>query len=115
LKDGIRVSNGSTKQRTALCHAVRFYPCQQLLQGPKGDIGYGTECLAAVTVDIALATGTTLASAVVAALVLSAGFSPAVATIAGTSVFIVALWVGPELREPLVEAVNEVYRGLVGD
>jgi hypothetical protein len=94
---------------------VPFYPCQQLLQGPKGDIGYGTECVAAVTVDIALATGSTLAGVGATQVALLLGASPPLATTIGILVFLGVLWFGPELREPLIEAVNEVYKGFVGD
>jgi hypothetical protein len=82
--------------------------------GPKGDIGYGTEFLAAVTVDIAMGTASTLAGALVYAGILALGFPPSWALVGSALAFLGTLWLGPKLREPLIEAVNEVYKDLAG-
>jgi hypothetical protein len=67
-----------------------------------------------VTVDIALATGSTLAGVGVTQLALLAGFSPPVALTIGTVAFLAALWIAPMyLKEPLVEAVDRIYQELI--
>ena len=84
------------------------------LWGPKGDIGYGTEFAAAVTVDIFLASASVGAGAIVTAgLMIVFGVSAAPATLGGLIAGGVVLWAGGKFKEQLVKRVSGFYESMI--
>jgi hypothetical protein len=82
--------------------------------GPKGDIGYGTECAAAVTVDIVLAGASVGAGAFTMAFLITVlHVSAGPAAFVGLVVSGYILWRGAEFKEPLVKQVSGFYEAMI--